>query len=283
MKENDDLLRRVRLDQQRRGNLPNSIDKRTACLRAFARWLGEASLLDADKETVEKFLDSRQIGSNTRYAWISHLHCFYAWAVGEELTDRDPTLKIMRPRIRRHLPRPAATDQLTEALRLADPQFRCWLTLAALQGLRVQEIAGLERRDVLDDEGRLHVVHGKGRKERMLSLHSETLAALQELPMPTVGWVFRRPRGGPFTPAQLSQSFNRKLIDHGVDATAHQLRHWFGTNLLRGTHDLRVVQEAMGHSSPQTTAIYTAFDNEAQDAGIQSLNLGGPLDLGGVA
>ena len=79
MYQNDELLRMVRLDQQRRGNLPSSIAKRTACLRAFARRLGETSLLEADKETVEKFLDSRYVGVNTRYAWISHLHCFYTW------------------------------------------------------------------------------------------------------------------------------------------------------------------------------------------------------------
>ena len=195
------------------------------------------------------------------------------------MTDRDPTAKIIRPRLRKHLPRPAASDQLAEALRLADPQFRCWLTLAAYQGLRVQEIAGLERRDVLDDEGAPPCRPGQRTQGEDVSLHPEARAALEELPMPPVGRIFRRPRGGPFTPAQLSQVFNRALQNHGVDATAHQLRHWFGTHLLRATHDLRVVQEAMGHSSPQTTAIYTAFDVQAQADGIASLSVNEPTPV----
>jgi integrase len=182
---------------------------------------------------------------------------------------------VAKPRLRRYLPRPAHSEQLTEALRYADPKFRCWLVLAAYQGLRVQEIAGLERADVEEGLGLLRVVHGKGDKARMLFLHPEVLAALRALPMPKSGRIFRRPLGGVYTPAVLSQSFNRALKDHGVEATAHQLRHWFATNLLRATHDLRVVQEAMGHSSPSTTAIYTAFDDQAMADGIAALTLDG--------
>jgi len=39
--------------------------------------------------------------------------------------------------------------------------------------------------------------------------------------------------------------------------TAHQLRHWFGTNLYAQSHDIRITQEMLGHASSATTAIYT--------------------------
>jgi site-specific recombinase XerC len=45
----------------------------------------------------------------------------------------------------------------------------------------------------------------------------------------------------------------------GVDATAHQLRHWFGTTVYARSKDLRLTQELMGHASRATTAIYTAW------------------------
>lgn len=86
---NSELLRRAELDQQRRGNLRRSIEKRMIYLRAFARWMDERSVLDASKEDIERFLDQRRIGSTTRYAWISHLHCFYRWAIAEDLTMKD--------------------------------------------------------------------------------------------------------------------------------------------------------------------------------------------------
>lgn len=39
----------------------------------------------------------------------------------------------------------------------------------------------------------------------------------------------------------------------------HALRHTFAVNLYRRTRDLKLVQLALGHSSPVTTSIYTDF------------------------
>lgn len=274
---NMELLKRVREDQIRRGNLPGSIKKRGLCLHSFTRWLGEKSLLEVERKDIEEFLDSRDICAGTRYGLLSHIHCFYQWAIIEDLTDQDPTRRVAKPRIRRHLPRPAHSDELSEALKIADPVFRCWLVLAAYQGLRVQEIAGLERADIADSEGLLRVVHGKGDKQRVLPLHPDVLSALRALPMPKSGRIFLRPQGGVYTPAALSQAFNRALRDHGVDATAHQLRHWFATNLYAATQDLRITQEMMGHSSPSTTAVYTAYSARRAEAGVSSLSLNGDV------
>jgi integrase len=272
---NAELIAAHHVDQERRGLLPTSIEKRDDNLRVFARCVAPTELLDVTRADVERFLDARRITASTRYAWLSHLHRFYDWTLRADLGTVDPTARIVRPKLRRRLPRPVATAELKAALVDAQPLHRCWLLLAAYMGLRCQEIAGIRRDDVLEDEGLLRVVKGKGGVERLIPLHPEILDALRALPMPRHGWVFTGVRGGPYSPAHLSHDFNAFLRSAGVSGTAHQLRHWFGTNLYAQTHDIRLTQEMLGHADLATTAIYTAFDRQGAVAAIRAMNFTG--------
>lgn len=272
----EELITAHHRDQVRRGLMGSSILQRDGKVASFARFIAPKPLLEAERHDVERFLDARGIGARTRYAWLSHLHGFYQWVLREELGTLDPTAKIIRPKMRRALPRPAATAELRMARYRADPKQLCWLLLAAYMGLRCQEIAGLRREDVLTADDLLRVTQAKGGKERLLPLHPEVLTALRDLPMPRTGWVFTRPRGGPYRPENLSHDFNDFLRSAGVDATAHQLRHWFGTNLYAQSHDIRMTQEMLGHANPATTAIYTAFDKKAAGVAVRAMTFADP-------
>jgi integrase/recombinase XerC len=279
---NEELLRVSLIDQRRRGLRDRSIECRQNKLKTYMRYLGDRSPLEATQEDVEAFLDARPIGARTRYAWLSHLHSFYEMLARGDITDVDPTAKILRPKLPRLLPHPAASADLERALAKASPKHRCWIVLAAFEGLRCQEIAGLRREDIVETEGLLRVVHGKGGHERLLPLHAGVLTALEALPMPRVGWIFTRPSGGRYKPEDLSHEFNQFLRSAGVPAhtTAHALRHWFGTNLYGQTHDLRLTQEMLGHANLATTAIYTAFDRRAAAAAIGELGFTGDEEEG---
>jgi len=56
----------------------------------------------------------------------------------------------------------------------------------------------------------------------------------------------------------------------GIEHSAHHLRHRFGTQLYAKTHDLRLVQDLMGHADPKTTAGYVSV---AADAGAKAVEL----------
>ena len=129
----------------------------------------------------------------------------------------------------------------------------------------------MRREDILEGEGILWVVKGKGGYERLVPLHPEVMAALMDLPMPRVGWVFTRPRGGPWPAWALSENFNKFLHSAGVNATAHQLRHRFATSLYAHGKDIRMVQEMLGHANLSTTAIYTAFDTDSATDAIRAM------------
>lgn len=254
--------------QVRRGLSPRTIGKTTRCLRQFADFVAPVSLDAVTPDDVEAFLATRNLSSRTRYWWLSTLHTFYRWAIRHGRATVDPTELIDRPKLRQNLPRPIATHDLAFALASAPPRERALLSLMAFQGLRCQEVAGVSREDILDTLSvpMLVVTKGKGGKQRAVPLHDDTISSLRCLPMPRAGLLFDIP------PWKVSHQVNTYLHGIGIDATAHQLRHWYATECYRGSHDLRMVQELLGHSSPSTTAIYTKLDVSAAVPVVQALS-----------
>lgn len=271
-----ELFARFWRHQERRGCQPSTARMYRNVLTLLAEWLYPRGLLDAGAEDLEQFLDARDLIPRTRYSYLSRFATFYRWAQLEEL-GTDPTLRIVRPRATRHMPRPIATDELSAAVAGAPPQMKAWLTLGAFQGLRCQEIAGLQVEDVLDhqDPPVLIVSKGKGNRERVVPLHERTLAALRVAGLPKVGYVFTRGEdtNQPLSPWQVSHKISRYLKSIGIDATAHQLRHWFGTQVYAQCQDLRVTQELLGHSSPTTTIVYVAYSAATARSAVEGLDL----------
>ena len=72
----------------------------------------------------------------------------------------------------------------------------------------------------------------------------------------------------------LQSAFKRAVRAAGITrpASLHSLRHSFATHLLARGHDIRTIQELLGHSNVQTTMIYTHV------AGKNILGVTSPLD-----
>lgn len=246
-------------DQRRRGLSPTSI-------RTRSRILGQLSRLEPDpwnvtEQAIDDWLDDPCKSMGTRRCYLVGVSSFYRWAIHAGLTDHNPAADIIRPRTRRAIPRPIHDDDLELAIAQAKPSVKAMLLLAARQGLRCQEIAGLDRDDILDraDPPVLVVRHAKGGRERVLPLHPDVLTALRSAGMNHSGPLFLNRHGGNLSPAMVSKRIGTHLRALGITASAHQLRHRFATDVYALSRDLRMTQELLGHQSPQTTAIYAAW------------------------
>lgn len=258
---------------RRRDLADGTIVRRRQHLQAFAGWL-EADILLATSADIETFLDARDAQGRTRYCWLSDLSQFYGWAVKHEYATANPVAKIDRPKLAPLLPRPIADRDLVFALEQAERSrtMLAWLSLFAFAGLRVGEVAGLETGGVIFSERMLRVL-GKGRKERIIPLHPRVEAALQSHGLPRSGAIFTRPRGGRYPAGTVSREVSEFFTDIGVNATAHQLRHWFATQVLRACGNLRTVQVLMGHADVSTTAPYTRFQMDEATVAVRALDL----------
>ncbi len=255
-----------------RGIHPTTIKSRRLAIMCFAEWLdGQDRTLDqATPADVDAFLATLDVSDRTYNNYLSRLRGFYDYMLREGAVELNPARRAHRRRTRRLLPRPIRDDHLDTALDAADDRMRLWLSLGAFAGLRCQEIAWLDRDDIQDwqDPPAIFVPAriAKFGNERFVPLHPRIDEALRRYDGPRSGHLFPGPwTAQPLKPGSVSAAIRLHFIRLGYDDTAHQLRHWFGTNLYRATRNLRLVAELMGHASMSTTAVYVALVREDDD------------------
>lgn len=246
--------------QRFRGFSAATVDRRAKTLGQFAQFVAPVPLDTATRAQIEEFLGTKATAA-TRHAYRSDLRCFYRWAADRDLIVADPSTRVEPVKVPKRLPRPIDGD-IAALLGDGPLRIRRMVGLALFAGLRCHEIAQLDGGDVrLDvDPAMIVVRNGKGGHDRTVPVHPSLAALLDGIgpgPMFAVA-------GRPVHASSVSRSIARHLARCGVDATAHQLRHTFGTELARTSHgDMVLTAALMGHASMTTTMGYVALARSA--------------------
>jgi integrase len=149
------------------------------------------------------------------------------------------------------------------------PRDAALLWLMAGCGLRVSEVAALKVEHLDGPGGYLHVVNGKGNKQRTSILPKPVLEALEaHLRGRDVGYTFEGRDQGRISTRQIERLLDEAAEKAGLQETRsgkvrrrkritpHLLRHSFSRWSLDAGIDISYLQHQLGHSSLTTTAIY---------------------------
>jgi integrase/recombinase XerD len=186
----------------------------------------------------------------------------------------DPTRDLVLPSWKK-LPR-AVLNQAHARKLVANPdpqtargkRDRAILELLYGTAIRVGECERLDVRDLDRGRGLLHVRQGKGRKDRVVPVVGRAAEALELYLSEARPELVKDPREAALfitswgtrlktNRIQDLVRINAKAAGIDIRVTPHTLRHGCATHLLQGGANVREVQQLLGHSSVQTTAIYT--------------------------
>lgn len=139
------------------------------------------------------------------------------------------------------------------------------IDLLCATGIRIGEAAAITFDDI-DLRSRLILIHGKGKKERLIYLSCKQTVdnlkdwiAMRKTFCTQHGYLFVNRGNMPLSIHGIEDIFGKYRNAAGINpqATPHYLRHTFATNLLANGADLRAVQEILGHSCISVTERYT--------------------------
>jgi len=270
-----------------RGCSKHTIRNYSIDLNIFFGFFKEDSICSIDRNKVRRFIVwQREEGKSARTIArrLSSLRAFFRFCLKEKLLAENPVHDIEGPKLDRPIPHSLTYQQVEQFFHLPDTSTclgyrdRAMMELFYSSGLRVSELAGLNRSDVDKKEFLLRVL-GKGNKERIIPVTSQALE-----------WVFsyldhpERCRTQRDENAIFLNRFGSRLTTRSIDRlfasyykrsgfvdtiTPHVIRHTIATHWLEQGMDLKTIQLLLGHNSMATTTIYTEVSPELKKEVIE--------------
>lgn len=215
------------------------------------------------------------LSSTSRARKVSSIRAFFRYVCDKQhLLETNPMAGLESPKVRHALPAYLSTEDSLRLLQSVEGEYRerdyCILTLFLNCGMRVSELVGLNLQDFQGDTVR---VTGKGNKQRTVYLNEACAAALAAY-LPTRLKPHDKDKNALF----VSRNRNRinvqtvkwlvkkYLGQAGLDTqkySAHKLRHTAATLMYQNGVDIRTLQSILGHTSVDTTMIYTHIEDQS--------------------
>lgn len=238
--------------------------------------LGEMNLEDITPADVQKIFNNmgKRMKQESKNKVKIVLNQIFKMAMNDDIIAKNP-LEAPSIRIKGEKSTPTVPYSVNEmrymAEHLIDIQSgmdRAWLAISISLPLRPEEVLGLTWADVDEVNGVFHIrntVTHPARNEPEFKTYTKTAASIRDLAvseellscLPVRGKLNEFVIGGktPLTYMQVRRMRERIQRDIRFDGsiTPRRFRTTVATDISAQTHDLKLVQKMLGHSSPQMT------------------------------
>lgn len=260
-----------------KGYSPKTIKSYMSHANLFLKYIGKP-VEDLEKEDISRYLLSLLEVQKCSHSYVNQAVNSIKFFFREVLKKDALSVNLPRPKRENKLPEVLSQKEILKLLGNVDNlKHKAILFMIYSSGLRVGEVVRLKTADIDCSRMLIHIVQGKGRKDRYSVLSRTALDVLEkyrEKFRPDY-WLFPGgDEGSHITERSVQHIFEKTKEKAGIlkKVSVHTLRHSFATHLLEGGVDLRYIQELLGHQSSKTTEIYTHV-TEKSIKNIQS-----PLD-----
>jgi integrase/recombinase XerC len=245
-------------------------------LDRFCDEIGREGWSALDSEDIRAFSGTsyrRGLSARSIQRRLSAARTFYRYLLREKQVKKNPVASVPAPRHGKRLPENLDADRMGRLLDIPGDtpivdRDRAILELLYSSGLRLAELVDLNLGDVDRNDATVRVT-GKGNKDRIVPVGRKALEALARwhksratMANPDEPALFVSTRGQRLSPRSVQARVTHWAKRQGIDSKVypHLFRHSFATHLLESSHDLRGVQELLGHSNISTTQVYTHLD-----------------------
>ncbi|UTW65177.1 tyrosine-type recombinase/integrase [bacterium SCSIO 12643] len=211
------------------------------------------------------------VSNNSVNRKLSTLKTYYRFILLSEISDVDPTVKVIAPKMKKRLPEfvdQVSMDKLMNQEMFSDDfegvRDQTIMEFLYQTGVRVSEMLSLKVSDVQNRNTFVKVL-GKRNKERFVPITTELDQLLTKYidirnkQVSTSDSLFITARGKSAYPKLIYGVVNKYL---GIISTInkkspHVLRHTFATHMLNNGADLNTIKELLGHANLSATQVYT--------------------------
>jgi len=221
----------------------------------------------------------REVKSRTVNRKLNAISTYFKYLKKNNLVTNNPTDGYERVKVTEPDRTYLTKNEIEKVIAaVSHPVIHYFVKTMANTGIRVKECIHLTLKNVDLDEGCLHVIDGKGGKNRTIPLNEHLIGELNEYlekhrPETDSLFFFALKKTGTVSDQYVNRLLKEAYMKAGIEkhVTSHILRHSFASYLIKTTN-VAVIQRLLGHSNIRTTSGYLHIQQDDLKQAVNSLD-----------